>query len=84
MERDSIILPCSGHGNPPPVVNWKIPHFDLFSFNASAPTRHHILENGFLSVGPVLRSDSGKFICEISNGVGLPKIASTELKVECN
>lgn len=46
-------------------------------------TRTVVRRDGTLYITPTSAEDSGKFTCEVTNGIGAPDTASAYLSVEC-
>lgn len=46
-------------------------------------TRTVVRRDGTLYITPTSAEDSGKFTCEVTNGIGQPDTASAWLSVEC-
>lgn len=42
-----------------------------------------IIKPGMLIINPSVAEDSGHYICEVSNGIGLPDSAGAFLNIEC-
>ena len=41
------------------------------------------IKHGMLLINPSIAEDSGRYTCEVSNGIGLPEIAEAYLNIEC-
>lgn len=41
------------------------------------------IKPGMLVINPSIAEDSGQWICEVSNGIGLPERAEAYLHIEC-
>ncbi|KAH8025623.1 hypothetical protein HPB51_010684 [Rhipicephalus microplus] len=69
-----LIFDCQAHGFPIPVIRWKKERLSedgsrQFSTITSS-SRSRVLENGSLVINEVERSDTGRYLCQIQNGVG--------------
>ena len=41
------------------------------------------VKHGTLLINPSIAEDSGRYTCEVSNGIGLPETAEAYLNIEC-
>uniref|UniRef100_A0A673BKX1 Ig-like domain-containing protein n=1 Tax=Sphaeramia orbicularis TaxID=375764 RepID=A0A673BKX1_9TELE len=60
----SLWLPCTGHGNPQPIIHWVL--YDGAVIRSNRPTRDariSMYQNGTLLIRDVTPSDSGKYEC---------------------
>ena len=69
-----VILDCQASGFPEPQIRWKKEEIDPNEAKATFKTiisnpHIHILENGSLFINLIGSSDSGKYMCQATNGV---------------
>ncbi|XP_015789024.1 Down syndrome cell adhesion molecule-like protein Dscam2 [Tetranychus urticae] len=69
-----VILDCQAAGFPEPQIRWKKEELDSNEAKATFKTiisnpHMHILENGSLFISSIGSSDSGKYMCQATNGV---------------
>ena len=83
VEQHSVFLNCHGTGNPSPTVIWRNANMETVPGNSTLASRFKILENGDLLINPVRKNDTGTFTCKLSNEIGYPELATTELQVYC-
>ena len=71
--RSSITLGCVAEANPPGRVFWR-------KFESGEETRQYLDE---LTFDPVTRSESGTYICQAENSIGLSNEEPVEVNVLC-
>lgn len=67
----SLLLPCTSHGNPQPTIHWVIndgSHLQPMKFHGN--TRISVQENGTLHIKDVTQADSGKYECIATSSTG--------------
>ncbi|XP_030008314.1 immunoglobulin superfamily member 10 isoform X2 [Sphaeramia orbicularis] len=67
----SLWLPCTGHGNPQPIIHWVL--YDGAVIRSNRPTRDariSMYQNGTLLIRDVTPSDSGKYECIATSSTG--------------
>nr|CAB3255565.1 immunoglobulin superfamily member 10-like [Phallusia mammillata] len=71
VEGTAITLPCGGVGNPIPQIQWRAPGTEkLMSFSTNLEDRRfNVAPDGNLTIFPIIRNDSGMFLCTASNGI---------------
>lgn len=80
-------LDCLADGYPHPVIRWKMSRRDPFMASANGPIailsspRIHVLENGSLIIKTVQTEDQGRYVCELSNGVGKSQESAADIVV---
>lgn len=67
----TIWLPCTGQGNPQPMIHWVIYDGSVVHPNRSAGnTRKSVYDNGTLHIKYVTATESGKYECIASSSTG--------------
>ncbi|XP_064480133.1 cell adhesion molecule Dscam1-like [Ornithodoros turicata] len=80
---EKVVLDCQADGTPEPRVRWKksagTPSSEFRTIISSS--RMQALVNGSLVIQEVETSDAGSYMCEASNGVGLPLYTVVQMSV---
>lgn len=92
---NGLRLDCLADGYPHPVIRWKVSRKDPFITSSSSSAngngaspiailsspRIHVLENGSLIIKTVQTSDQGRYVCELSNGIGKSQESAADIVV---
>ncbi|KAG1651109.1 Down syndrome cell adhesion molecule-like protein Dscam2 [Nymphon striatum] len=79
-----ITIDCQVTGYPPPVIIWKLAGEDISLFTSISSNSHRqVYSNGSLSILNLTKKDSGRYLCQASNGVGngISKVVNIEVRV---
>lgn len=83
LEGDKIEFVCEAKALPSNVTyHWYQNGKDITT-NSDYQTRFIVKKDGTLLINPVSAEDSGKYTCEVYNGIGTSDSASAWLNVEC-
>lgn len=83
LEGEKVEFTCGAKAMPGNVtVRWSRDGTFVKSIS-SLETRVNIKKDGSMVINPVSADDSGKYLCEVSNGIGDPQSAFAYLNVEC-
>ena len=72
---ESVLLPCTAQGNPPPKFTWfKLNQNNLLeritTYSSPNFSKKVLQIDGSLIIKPVSVDDSGKYVCVCNNSVG--------------
>lgn len=82
LEGDPAEFPCEAKALPSNVTHrWF--HNGVDITHLSFLDNRYVVRQGMLIIKPTSAEDSGRYTCEVSNGIGIPETAEAHLNVEC-
>ncbi|XP_035221098.1 Down syndrome cell adhesion molecule-like protein 1 isoform X2 [Stegodyphus dumicola] len=82
LSGDSVIMNCKGIGRPNPTVTWSRTQGENMEFiPISSFTQYAVHPNGSLFINSIQKEDEGMYKCNVSNGIGVPLLKTTVVKV---